>query len=69
MLTRSQIQSLPKGEFSNIQLSSVYPSQGKQSRQSSIPVDRFGRFTQNLKKAVGFKLVRLNRSMAKRFNP
>jgi len=65
MLTKKQIDELPKGEFSNLILSANFPNHGKSkgvnNRIHILPVDRFGKVTNNLKQIVGHKRMLLNR--------
>jgi hypothetical protein len=42
MITAKQMKSLPKGEFSNSQLATVFKTHGKKNREVTLPVDKHG---------------------------
>lgn len=65
MLTKKQMESIPKGTWSNLDINSQFLNHVKYERIKSITVDRFGNYTTNLKKIVAQKLVLLNRIYSK----
>lgn len=68
MLTSKQIKELPKGEYSNTQLAVKFPTHGKRSRVSNVPVDRLGNMVNVLSaKFVRVQPMRLNRQMSRRY--
>jgi hypothetical protein len=68
MITAKQMKSLPKGEFSNSQLATVFKTHGKKNREVTLPVDKHGRVTDpKTSRFEGFKTMRLNRKMSKRY--
>lgn len=71
MLTAKQIKDIPKGRWSNIQLSAVYKNHGKQERQVSLPCDIHGNVLTNHKDLANkyhhMQVMRLNRQQHKRY--
>lgn len=66
MLTKKQISELPKGEYTNLQLNSMFNNHGKNNRKTLIPVDKHGNITEMLSRSfVGHKEVLLNRAKSR----
>lgn len=69
MLTKKQLSELPKGTYSNFQLSAIFKNHGKQNRQVTLPVDRHGNVVSFRDKTLSeFKIMRLNKSQFARYS-
>jgi len=72
MLTAKEIDEIPKGKYSNIQLAQVFKRHGKQSRQMVFPCDIHGNALFGHKEiATKFhhnQLMRLNRQQFRRYS-
>lgn len=69
MLTKKQIDSLPKGHYSNIDLSRKF-KHGKKNRVKVFPVDKYGFIVTDptKKEVVATAPMLLNRQQFKKFN-
>lgn len=72
MLTSKQIKSLPKGEYTNMDLAKKFGHHGKQNRQISLPVDKNGNLVNTnihgWDKVVSIRIMRLGRRAHKDYS-